>query len=178
MQAMAKREGDNERGAALVEYVLVLPVFLLLTLGSLEVFRLISVQQSLRTGLAQALPFYTHWRDTNYYTTYCTPQPACLAVKDPSIIIQSELKKNPFARKAGSVSIWPDALTLDNMADGTVFEVVATVEVQLGFLYPLPGGPRITLRESAWTFIDSYPDFYDLAWDVPFPYDPGALPSP
>ena len=176
MTDMVRQDRRSERGAALVEYALVLPVLLLLTLGSLEVFRLLSVQQSLRTGLKQALPFYNHWRDIEYYNSYCAPY--CNAAKDPSAIILNQLRNNRFARNPVAVAVWPDALTLDRMPDGTVFELVVTAQVELGFLYPLPGGPTITLRESAFTFVDSYPAFYGLVDYVPFPRDTGALPFP
>jgi len=175
----------SERGAAVVEYALVLPIFLLLTIGSLEVFRLLSVQQTLRTAVQQALPCVSHWCDVAYYRAEWWGE-ACPA--DPTTIIEQRLRANPFARRPRgarglTVTIWPDPNTLTAWCGspnpeewGTVFEFVATVEVALGFLYPLPGGPTITLRESAWTFLDCAPRFYNLADTMPFPHDPGALP--
>ena len=60
----------GQRGAAVVEYVMVLPMLLFLFLGTLELFRLYSIKQSLRTGVKRALPCISHWRDDGYRAEY------------------------------------------------------------------------------------------------------------
>lgn len=92
------RRPKSQRGVAVIEYVLVLPVLLLLFLGSL-VFRVISIKQSLHTGLQQAIPYYTHWREhAPHYG-------------DPAYVISQELGKNRQYRRecasARSARFWP-----------------------------------------------------------------------
>ena len=135
----------------------------MLFLGTLEVFRLISVKQSLRTGLKMAIPCVNHWRDGR---NQC----------DPYQRVIDELRDNPFTVRIYRLEFIPNADSMDQMLDGQVFQVTAVVDVNLGFLYPFEGGPTITLRESAHTFIDSYPSFYGLNAATPFPNDPGVLP--
>ena len=151
----------EQRGASVIEYILVLPLLLLLFLGTLEVFRLMSVKQSLRTGLRQALPYFTHWRERapHYFP--------------PEYVIVEELDKNPFTIRVYRLDVYPDASHLETMDYGDLFELTAEAEVELGFLYPLEGGPRITLRESYQTFIDSAPEYFELNVQTPFPKDPG-----
>lgn len=158
---MSKRRA--ERGAALVEYVMVLPIFLLLALGSLEVFRLMAIQQTLRTGLKQILPCATHWQDKAYVAEYCQTE---LRVQ-----VEQLLDENPFSRRKIQVTVWPDGATLDSWDKGALFELVVVVDVELGFLYPLPGGPTITLRESMITFLAP-----DPPGDLAGPRDAGGLP--
>ncbi|MBC7236404.1 MAG: pilus assembly protein [Chloroflexi bacterium] len=155
----------SERGAALVEYLLILPLVLLLFLGSLEVFRVMSVKQSLRTGLKMATPCLSHWRDE---PNRCNPYER----------LAEELDKNPFAITIHRLELTPSLEDVSLLFEGEVFEVTAELEIEFGFLYPFEGGPTITLRESAHTFIDSSPSFYKLNAKTPFPQDPGALPQP
>lgn len=152
-----------QKGAALVEYVLVLPLVLLLFLGTLEIFRLISVKQSLRSGLKQALPCLNHWRD---YPLQC----------DPLGPISHELERNPFTIRLHRLEVRPRIGEVQAIRFGEVFEVIVEAEVEFGFLYPFSGGPTITLRETASTFMDSAPEYFQLNVETPFPVDPGALP--
>ena len=153
----------SERGAALVEYMLILPLLLLLFLGSLEVMRLFSVKQSLRTGLNMAAPCLSHIRD---YAYHC----------DPYERISNELAKNAFAITIHRLELIPDVDTVQHLWYGEVYEVIAEVEVEFGFLYPFEGGPTIALTESVHTFIDSSPHYFELNVATPFPRDPGVLP--
>lgn len=153
----------SERGAALIEYAMVLPVLLLLTLGSLEVFRLFFVQQSLRTGLKQILPCACHWQDEAYRNEYCQTE---LQVQ-----VEQLLDANPLTRRKNRVTVWPDTAMLDIWEPGTVFELMVAVDAEWGFLYPFPGGPSYTLRESVWTFVG-----WDPPGDLAGPRDDGALP--
>ena len=161
----------GERGAALVEYALMLPVLLLLFFGSLEIFRLYSIQQTLRSALKQVLPCFNHGKDIAYRSEY---SPAC----EVRQFIIDELRQNPFAVSVldDAVVVWPDLSQLRNVPDGEVFEVAVEARVALGYLYPLWNKDWIVLRESYATFIDSSPAYYELAPDVPFPYDPGSYP--
>jgi hypothetical protein len=154
----------SERGAALIEYVLILPLLLMLFFGSLEVMRLFSVKQSLRTGLQMAAPCLSHIRDDAYHC-------------DPYEHLSSELAKNAFAIAIYRLELIPDVDTVRHLWYGEVYEVIAEVEVEFGFLYPFEGGPTITLRESIHTFVDSSPEYFDLNVVTPFPRDPGVLPK-
>ncbi len=158
------RGRDTQRGVAVVEYVLVLPVLLLLFLGSLEVFRVMSIQQSLHIGLQQAIPYYTHWRErASHY-------------RDPAYVIAQELGKNRFAVGVSAPVLEPSPynLTEESMQYGQPLEIVATVQVEIGLFYPLThnGLAHITLRESYQTFVDSTPAYYDLGHHSFFPMDP------
>jgi hypothetical protein len=138
-------------------------VLLLLFLGALETFRLMSLQQSLRTGLMEAVPCYNHWRD-KAYRTQCYPEGW----------LQARMRANPVAM--GSVSTRIEAPPdLDVLPYGAVFEIAATADVRLGVLYPFQGGPTIRLRASTVTFIDAAPEYYQLWWETPMPWDPGPL---
>ena len=161
----------DQKGAALVEYALIFPVVMLLFFGSLEIYRLYSVQQSLRTALYQVLPSYNHGKDYAYQGRY-------VSQATPRQLILDELRTNPFALRLTdqSVVVSPDLLQVRNLPDGAVFRVSVEARIALGYFYPLWDEDWIVLRESAMTFIDSSPTFYDLAPDVPFPQDPGALP--
>lgn len=152
----------RERGAALVEYILLWPVLLMLLLGALETFRLMSLQQSLRTGLMEAVPCYNHWRDVAY-RGYC----------DPDALVQARMQANPVALGGATTRI--EVPDLNALPYGAVFKVAATANVRLGVFYPFQGGPTITLRASTVTFIDAAPEYYQLWWETPMPQDPGPL---
>jgi len=158
------RRRDSQDGAAIVEYVLVLPVLLLLFLGSLEVYRVMSIKQSLHTGLQQAIPYYTHWREhAQHYD-------------NPVYVISQELAKNRLAIGVSTPVLVPSpyGLTEEYMQYGMPLEVVATVEVEIGLFYPLTlnGVARITLTESYQTFVDSSPNYFELNPERSFPIDP------
>jgi hypothetical protein len=159
----------SEKGVAVIEYVLIVPLLLLLFLGSLEIVRLFSIKQSLRTGLKQAMPCLSHWHDV-------ASRPMC----DPLPRIEAELRKNPFARGIYSLQLvpnpndWSDPHYTGRVPDiGEILQVRAIAEVQFGFLYPFPGGPTITLEESVWTYMDTSPKFLKLNPLTPLPADPG-----
>ena len=158
-------ERTKQRGAALVEYAMIVPLLMLLFFGSLEMFRLVSIQQSLRSGLKQAVPCLSHYRDY-------AAQVDC----DPEARLLSELARNPFTVDVARLSLWPSAQELEGMPYAEVFEVIAEVEVPLGFLYPFEGGPTFTVRESSPTFINSSPEYFEMNVLTPFPVDPGPLP--
>lgn len=160
-QRFAKARG--ERGAALVEYVLILPLVLLLFFGTLEVLRVMSIKQSLRSGLRQALPYFTHWKDLAARPHYYPPH---------EVILQS-LRDNPFSVRVYELVITPDDRELDLMQYGDVFEVRAEAIVPLGFLYPFAGGNALRLVETHLTFIDSSPEFLELNMATPFPREAG-----
>jgi hypothetical protein len=166
----------EQKGASLVEYVLVLPLVLLLTLGTLEVFRLMAIRQSLRSGLAQALPCFTHWRDSTYRGRYDCSMDGIRAR------LAHELNSNPFAGNAYQLTIVkPNDVELQNVIGyGQSFEVVVEIRVKLGYLASLGGSltPIATMRENAWTFMDSSPDYLKLDPSTPFPFDPGNDPAP
>lgn len=157
------RSSRGRQGAALIEYVLILPLVLLLFLGTLEILRLISVKQSLRSALRLALPYYTHWKDTAGHIYYPAPQQ----------IVQNELAKNPFVVHLNRLTITPSEAELNAYTHGQVFEVVVEAEVPLGFVSFLSAGGRpIVLRETYETFIDSSPEFLELNVETPFPKEP------
>lgn len=162
---------SKQKGAALVEYVLVLPLVLVLFLGALEVFRVMAIKQTLRAALKQELPCFSHWRDAAYHEQY-----EC-STGEITGRITSVLDSNPFAQRVGPVQLVPNSdEIMDTLRYGDVFEVIVEVEVEFGFLYPFEGGPTFTLRESYVTFIDSAPEYYELN-NLPLEESGKSLPS-
>lgn len=175
---MRQTLGPKQKGAALVEYVLVLPLVLLLFLGALEVFRVMAIKQTLRAALKQELPCLTHWHDVAYREANQCSTGQIMAS------IASTLDSNPFARRVGPVQLVPNSDEVMNILRyGDIFEVIAEVEVEFGFLYPFEGGPTFTLRESYVTFVDSSPEYYELnnlpldESGKPLPGEPALLPG-
>ncbi|MFH1086132.1 MAG: TadE/TadG family type IV pilus assembly protein [Chloroflexota bacterium] len=161
----------EQTGAALVEYVLIFPLVLLLFFGSLEIFRLLSVKESLRGGLKEAVVCLSHSKDEPTLALY-----QC----DPVERVREELKRNPFAVRPTGVVVYVDGgdwfPTIRAKQYGEVFEARAEVTVPLGYLYPFKGGPTITLAERTVSFVDSAPSYFQLWIEAPFPNDPGPLP--
>ena len=156
----------SQRGAALVEYVLVFPLVILLFFGALEVFRLFSIKQSLRSGVKQAMPYFNHWKDYAYHDRGSWEEK-----------IRHELRRNPLVMDANPpLSISPSAAILNGLREGEIVEIVVEVRVPPKFVYPLFSGANIPIRETVVTFIDSSPEYFQLNVETPFPHDPAALP--
>ena len=77
---------QSSRGAAVVEYALIWPVLMLLFFGALETFRLMSIKQSLRIGLADALPCITATLDEAAQSNCYAPD-----------IVKDRVEANPLA---------------------------------------------------------------------------------
>lgn len=161
MSGPKKRNWRDERGAALIEYAIVLPLVLMLFLGTLEVVRLMTVQQSLRTALQKTLPCFSNWSDPHSQYT-CSQLDTVFA---------QELANNPLSIEVYGLEValtttLPDGslapINLDSVPYGTVFEVAVTAQVRLGFLYPLTGNRTIAVRERARTFASTIPGYMDL----------------
>jgi Flp pilus assembly protein TadG len=158
----------EQGGAALVEYVTILPMLLLLFLGTLEIFRLISIKQSLRTGVKQALPCVSHWKDTAYRRDYnCSP----VSIRN---CIIDELKKNPFAPEQDVQLTITTAPDLNSADYGQPVRLRVDAQVKLGFIYFIPGRDTATIVEYADTFMDASPDYLGLNLEVPLPAEPGG----
>ena len=154
---------SGQKGASVVEYVLILPTLLLLVLGTAEVFRLMSVKRSLQSGLRQAAPYFTHRKElAEHYG-------------DPEYVIVQELLKNRFAVGVDILEVTPSQAALDALTYGEVFEIQVRAEARVGLLFPIEGLPRIPLRATYQTFVDSSPAYYKLNPLTPFPVDPGDL---
>jgi hypothetical protein len=157
---------DRRRGAALVEYVLVFPLVILLFFGALEVFRLLSVKQSLRSGVKQAVPYFSHWKDYAYQDRGSWEEK-----------IRHELRRNPLVMDANPpLSISPTAGQLNALPEGATIVVTVEVKVPPKFVYALFSNSRIPIRETVVTFIDSSPEYFELNVQTPFPRDPAVLP--
>jgi hypothetical protein len=146
-------------------------LLLLLFFGSLEIFRLISVKESLRAGLKEAVACLNHAKDEAALLSYdCGPEER----------VREEIEANPFSITSSNVIVRVDGgdwlMTLQAKAYGEVFEAEAEVTVPLGYLYPFRDGPTITLVERTISFVDSAPTYFQLWTDLPFPPDPGPLP--
>lgn len=165
------RSWREQKGAALVEYVMILPMLLFLFLGTLEIFRLLSIKQSLRIGVKRALPCISHWRDETYRREY-----DCEHIVTH---ITDELSRNPFAPQDDvrlTVTVDPANLDVDY---GQLVRLTAVAEVKLGFIYFFPGRSTVTIAEYADTFIDVSPDFLGFDPNVRFPLEPeGTTPTP
>lgn len=159
------------KGAALVEYVMILPMLLFLFLGTLEVFRLFSIKQSLRIGVKRALPCISHWRDESYRYEY-----DCLNITKH---IADELNRNPFAPQEDvHLTVMVEPANLD-VECGQLVRLTAVAEVKLGFIYLFPGRNSVTIAEYADTFMDAYPAFLGFDPNVRFPLEPeGVTPTP
>jgi hypothetical protein len=171
MTMSVQRFWREQRGAALIEYVLIFPLFLLLFLGSLEIFRLLSVQQSLRTGLREGVACLCQWKD-EASRPYCDPIAEIVQQLDPD--------RNPFSLNPQGLALYvndipyPDGML--NLAYGDVFVARAEVMIPLGYLYPFERGPIITVRVSQESFVGSSPQYFKLWRETPFPIHPAALP--
>jgi Flp pilus assembly protein TadG len=163
--------GRGQRGAALVEYVMILPMLLFLFLGTLEVFRLFSIKQSLRIGVKRALPCISHWKDVTYRREY--------DCENIATHIADELSRNPFAPQDDvRLTVTVDPANLD-VEYGQLVRLTAVAEVKLGFIYFFPGRSTVTIAEYADTFMDASPAFLDFDPNVRFPLEPeGITPTP
>jgi Flp pilus assembly protein TadG len=161
----------EQRGAALVEYIMILPMLLFLFLGTLEVFRLISIKQSLRVGVKRALPCISHWKDEAYRYEY-----DCGNI---TTHIADELSRNPFAPQDDvrlTVTVDPANSEVEY---GQLVRLTVVAEVKLGFIYFFPGRTTVTIAEYADTFMDASPTFLDFDPSMRFPLEPeGITPTP
>jgi hypothetical protein len=161
---------QGQKGAALVEYAIILPLVLLLFLGTLEVFRLMALRQSLRNGIKRATPYFTHYRD---YAARALYQQAY----DPVAAVQREMDSSLFPLSgAQPIRVYSQPPVDVNTPLGSVFEVIAEVDVRSDLFWPLAGTNTVTIRESMWTYMDATPLSLELELPAtPFPLDAGGF---
>ena len=132
----------DKRGAILVQAILFLPILILIVVGSFEVWKAISVKQSLHSGTYQA-------------TRYLSLNPVLSLnsedwVEEAEKFVEPELKNNGFvsAGTAKKVSITVD--TPDSLDCGKTF----TIKTELSWKAVIP-----YLSRSDWKLVDQHEGF-------------------
>ena len=132
----------DKRGAILVQAILFLPILVLIVVGSFEVWKAISVKQSLHSGTYQAVRYLS----LNPVKSFEEAEWAAVARK----FIKPELKNNGFvsAGTVEKVSITVD--TPDILDCGETF----TIRAELPWEAIIP-----YLSRSDWEFVDQHEGF-------------------
>ena len=144
----------RERGASTVTYALVLPLFVLLVFGTFEIWRIVSIRQSMERGV---------YRGARYLSRHH------LRYQAAWIVAHDEVDENAWLMSTNSDDLElvtsPADLTILQPGDKLVVEVRLPVYVgDLGFLDLFEkGSPAwITLKAQCTTFVD----FVDDEWEA------------
>jgi hypothetical protein len=140
----------DQRGAVdLIQFALILPIMLLIILGSYEIWRLVSVKQSLYAGTYQAARYVS--------LNYLRDGPAVQTVAN-DIIVQ-ELANNALLSgdsSLQSIEYSPPGLT--NLQPYQFFTIRTTLRLPWPIIIPfLPTQPSITLVEQQTSFVEAGP---------------------
>ena len=144
----------RERGASTVTYALVLPLFILLVFGTFEIWRIVSIRQSMERGVYRAARYLSQHH---------------LRYGDAWSLAHSEVEQNSWLMSTSSNNLelitTPANLAILQPGDKLVVEVRLLVYVgDLGFLDLFEkGSPAwITLKAQCTTFVD----FVDDEWEA------------
>ena len=142
----------RERGASTVTYALVLPLFILLVFGTFEIWRIVSIRQSMERGVYRAARYLSQHH---------------LRYGDAWGLAHSEVAENSWLMSTNSDSLvlitTPADLTILQPGDKLIVEIRLLVYVgDLGFLDLFErGSPAwVTLKSQCTTFVD----FVDDEW--------------
>jgi hypothetical protein len=145
----------DRRGASIVTYALILPLFILLVFGILEIWRVVSVRQSLHLGTYQAI------RDLSSTGRQWLPTSAgqwqSVAAGQAEGIIDGELKRNGLlpSNYDLQVQVAIDANAPANLSQlGWLFTVRARLTVDGLVTLPLLNVGALTLNEQQVSYIE------------------------
>lgn len=161
----------DQRGGALIEFVLVLPLFLILILGSFAVWKVVSAKQSLASGTYQAARYLSvEGRYLDYAPDFDdAPDDWQDAAR---IIITSELENNSLLRSLSQpvITIEPpsrpecprqrcteDRYAVDPCLLDALFTVRAEITLPWPVRIPLLDSETITLEEKRTSYIECGP---------------------
>ncbi|MBM3134058.1 MAG: hypothetical protein FJZ89_01975 [Chloroflexi bacterium] len=140
----------DQRGAVdLIQFALILPIMILIIFGSYEIWRLVSVKQSLYAGTYQAARYVS--------LNYLIDGPAVQAVADE--IIVKELTNNALlSGDTGLQSIEYTPAGLAGLRPYQFFRIRTTLRLPWPVIIPfLPTQPSITLVEQQTSFVEAGP---------------------
>jgi len=136
----------RERGASTVTYALVLPLFILLVFGTFEIWRIVSIRQSMERGVYRAARHLSQHH---------------LRYQEAWFLAHDEVDENAWLMSTNSDNLelvtTPADLTILQSGDKLVVEVRLPVYVgDLGFfdLFERGSPAWITLRAQCTTFMD------------------------
>jgi len=92
--------GDDRRGSVLIEFVLVLPIFILILYASASVWKVVAVKDSLASATYQAARYLSvrgYWDRWLRPGDNCQPFPGKWEEEAARIVEQELLHNNPFA---------------------------------------------------------------------------------
>jgi len=152
---MLARFRRDKRGASLVTYALILPLFILLVFGILEIWRVMSVRQSLHLGTYQAVRVLSsggrQWLPTSADTW------EAIATEQAHGIIDRELQRNTLLPQGYTLRVQV-AIEPDARADLTLMGWFFTVRAELtaAGLVTLPplNVQALTLNERQVSYIE------------------------
>jgi len=140
----------DQRGAVdLIQFALILPIMILIIFGSYEIWRLVSVKQSLYAGTYQAARYVS--------LNYLIDGPAVQAVAD-EIIVQELTNNALLSGDTGlqSIEYTPEGLT--GLRPYQFFRIRTTLRLPWPVIIPfLPTRPSITLVEQQTSFVEAGP---------------------
>jgi len=198
VQEQKRKDGDadpgawrlDQRGSALVEFVLVLPLFLILVFGSFAVWRIVSAKQSLASGTYQAARYLSvegRWSpELDYPEGY--PEKWEHAAR---IIIVRELENNPLLRPLPEPVITfepelpvrprcPRERCMEDPVpclDDALFTIGAEITLPWTTRIPYLDPGTITLVEKRTSYIECEPIFEPTPTPTPTS-TPEPLPTP
>ena len=144
----------RERGESTVTYALVLPLFILLVFGTFEIWRIVSIRQSMELGVYRAARYLSQHH---------------LRYGDAWDLAHSEVAENSWLMSTNSDDLqlitMPADLAILQPGDKLIVEIRLPVYVgDLGFLDLFErGSPAwVTLKAQCTTFVD----FVDAEWEA------------
>jgi hypothetical protein len=142
----------DQRGAVdLIQFALILPIMILIIFGSYEIWRLVSVKQSLYAGTYQAARYVSL-----YYVQ--VNNPALVQATANTIIVQELANNALLSDDSGLQSIEYTPERLANLRPYQFFRIRTTLRLPWPVIIPfLPTRPSITLVEQQTSFIEAGP---------------------
>jgi hypothetical protein len=142
----------DQRGAVdLIQFALILPILILIIFGSYEIWRLVSVKQSLYAGTYQAARYASL-----YYVQ--VNNPALVQATANAIIVQELANNALLSGDSGLQSIEYTPEGLASLRPYQFFRIRTTLRLPWPVIIPfLPTRPSITLVEQQTSFIEAGP---------------------
>jgi hypothetical protein len=142
----------DQRGAVdLIQFALILPIMILIIFGSYEIWRLVSVKQSLYAGTYQAARYVSL-----YYVQ--VNNPALVQATANAMIVQELANNALLSGNSGLQSIEYTPEGLSGLRPYQFFRIRTTLRLPWPVIIPfLPTRPSITLVEQQTSFIEAGP---------------------